>query len=98
MWLSHTFANEAFDDAVIPSRYESVLGVREQALIALRRKDRAWVKSHKSGLDTFGPWDKRAVLFASQILSGDERNVWLRIAKARGSFLEQILADHLLAR
>jgi len=86
MWLSHTFANEAFDDAVIPSRYESVLGVREQALIALRRKDRAWVKSHKSGLDTFGPWDKRAVLFASQILSGDERKCLAEDREGAGKF------------
>jgi hypothetical protein len=59
--------------------------------------DRAWVKSHKSGLDTLGPWDKRAVLFASQVRSADERRAWLRIAKARGDFLDRILATHLLA-
>ncbi len=97
IWLSHIFSNPAFGSAAIPSNYESVLSVRDRALIALRRNDRVWVKSHKSGLDTLGPWDKRAVVFSSQVLSADERRSWLRIAKARGSLLDQIVADHLIA-
>ena len=61
-------------------------------------RDLAWVKSHKNGLDTLGPCEKRAILYASQILSVDERKVWLGIAKDRGDFLEKVVADHLLSR
>jgi hypothetical protein len=36
-------------------------------------------------------------MFASRILAADERRVWLRAIKAKGNFLENIVADHLLS-
>jgi hypothetical protein len=96
-WLAHIFANGAFGSTEISKEFLSIASIRDQAQIALRRNDRAWVKTYKNGIDTLGPWDKRAVLFASKVLADDERRSWLRIAKSRGDVLEQVLADHLLA-
>lgn len=98
MWLAWLFASGAFSGAPFAGLGAKILALRDRALFAVRARDLAWVKSHKSGLDTLGPFEKRAILYASQILSADERKVWLGIAKERGDMLEQVLADHLLAK
>jgi hypothetical protein len=97
MWLSWLFASAAFADKCFQPLLAKAAQLRSQALIAIRARDLAWVKSRKNGLDTLGPYEKRAVLYASQILSEDERKVWLGIAKERGDLLERILSDHLLS-
>ena len=97
MWISWLFSSPAFADTCFQPLLAKAAQLRSQALIAIRARDLAWVKSRKNGLDTLGPYEKRAVLYASQILSEDERKVWLGIAKERGDLLEKILADHLLS-
>ena len=98
MWIAWLLSDAAFNNSKFDGANAKILKTRDQALIALRSNDRTWVKSHKNGLDTFGPYEKRAVLYASQVLSVDERKVWLGIAKARGDFLERTLAYHLLSK
>lgn len=98
MWLAWLFSSDSFSDPRFAVLGRMIANLRDQALFAITSRDLAWVKSHKNGLDTLGPYEKRAVLFTSQILSVDERRVWLGIAKERGDILEQVLADHLLAK
>jgi len=98
MWLAWLFSSPAFSDKCFGPLLGKAIHLRSQALIAIRARDLAWVKSRKNGLDTLGPYEKRAVLYASQILSEDERKVWLGIAKERGDLLEKTVADHLLSR
>jgi hypothetical protein len=98
MWLSWLFSSSAFADKCFQPLLGKAAQLRSQALIAIQTRDLAWVKSRKNGLDTLGPYEKRAVLYASQILSEDERKVWLGIAKERGDLLEKSIADHLLSR
>jgi hypothetical protein len=97
MWLAWLFSSSAFADNCFAPLLGKASHLRGQALIAIRARDLAWVKSRKNGLDTLGPYEKRAVLYSSQILSEDERKVWLGIAKERGDLLEKTLADHLLS-
>jgi hypothetical protein len=96
MWLSHVLQDEAFNKTSLPSKYNQIIGLRDHALIARRRQDTTLVKSYKSGLDVLGPWEKRAILYSSTVLSKDEMVTWLRIAGARGDVIEKAIASYLL--
>jgi hypothetical protein len=97
MWVSSLFEHEAFGSAGMP-RYDVITSLRDQALIARRRSDRTWVKDYKNGLDVLGPWEKRAVLYAADVLSEDEAVHWMRGVAARGDILESAVAKHVIAQ
>ena len=67
------------------------------SLIAIRREDRTWVKGYKNAVDTLGPWEKRAGLFSSVVLSKDERRAWMRVAAQRGERLEVAVSKFVVA-
>jgi hypothetical protein len=79
-WIAALLRHPAFNTIELPPNYDRVLTIRDRALIATRREDRTWVKDYKNGVDTLGPWDKRAVLYSAQILSKDEKRAWLKLA------------------
>jgi Reverse transcriptase (RNA-dependent DNA polymerase). len=87
-WVSALLEHPAFNAVGLPNNYDHILGIRDRALLAIRRNDRTWVKGYKNAVDTLGPWEKRAVLLSSQILSKDERRAWMRVAAQRGDLLE----------
>jgi hypothetical protein len=91
-WIAALLQHPAFNAIELPKNYDKILTLRDCALIATRREDRTWVKGYKNGVDTLGPWDKRAVLYSAQILSKDEKRTWLRIAGRRGGCLEAAVA------
>lgn len=49
-----------------------------QAKIAIHSKNLSWIRDKKSKMLTSGSWERRAILFASQILPSDERKAWLK--------------------
>jgi Reverse transcriptase (RNA-dependent DNA polymerase) len=95
-WIAALLAHKAFNEVGLPDSYERIATVRDRALVATRAEDRTWVKGYKNSVDTLGPWDKRAVLFSSQILSQDERKNWLKVAARRGDLLEIAVAKYVL--
>jgi hypothetical protein len=97
MWISSLFEHEAFGTADMPS-YDVITNLRDQALIARRRSDRTWVKGYKNGIDVLGPWEKRAVLYAADVLSVDEAVHWMQGVAARGDILETAVAKHVIAQ
>jgi len=97
MWLAWLYSDESFSGPAFRLAIGKFEQLRDQALLAKRSRDLSWVKSRKNGLDTLGPYEKRAVLYASQILSSDERKVWMGIVKERGDLLEQVVASYLLS-
>lgn len=96
MWISNLLQNEAFGDSDLPA-YNTIIALRDRALVARRRSDRTWIKGYKNGLDILGPWEKRAILYSASILSHDEAAHWLRVAAARGDITEAAVAKHVLA-
>lgn len=98
MWIAWLLSRPAFKEVANDCDVKRFLSICDQALLALSRGDRTWVRTHKNGLDTLGPYEKRAVLHSSQVLTSDEQKVWLRIAKSRGSLLDQVVADWLLSK
>ncbi len=97
MWVSSLFEHGAFGNADVP-KYDVVTSLRDQALIARRRSDRTWVKGYKNGIDVLGPWEKRAVLYAAEVLSEDEAVHWMQGVAAHGDILETAVAKHVIAQ
>jgi hypothetical protein len=95
-WISALLQHPAFNEIGLPANYDNILGIRNRALIAIRKNDRTWVKGFKNVVDTLGPWEKRAVLFSSKILSSDEKKAWMRVAAKRGDRLEAAVATFVL--
>ena len=95
-WVTTLLQHPAFEAIDLPDRYEIIRTVRDRALIAIRREDRTWVKGYKNGVDTLGPWEKRAVLYSARILSRDEREAWMKIAGKRGDRLEVAITKFVM--
>lgn len=97
LWVFTLFQNPAFNSIDLKIDYSKILRIREQALIALRSKDTVWLKDKKDGLDTLGYWDKRAVLFASIILSHDEMRHWLGLESSKGDIVNKSICSKVIA-
>jgi hypothetical protein len=95
LWISYILQDDSFNSSGSDISYTKVSSLRDQALIARRKNDRVWIKSHKSGLDVLGPWERRAILFGASILSRDEMNNWLSVAGARGDPVERALSVYM---
>jgi hypothetical protein len=53
--------------------------IENQALAAITTRNIAWIRNHKGIVFNLGGWARRAVLNASRVLPGDEREHWLRM-------------------
>jgi len=89
-WLERYFAeNPGYFADVRIRRYVIENGdVCNQAVAALKSKNVPWARQMRTRIDTLGPWEKRAVIMASQILARQERMTWL-------GNLEQHTQSHL---
>lgn len=78
-WLEYYFAqNHVYLADARIWRYVMETGnVCNQAIAALHSKNIPWVRQMRTRIDTLGPWEKRAVIMASQILAKQERMTWL---------------------
>jgi hypothetical protein len=87
----------------------SLLGKRAQTFLAdspskmskarwaVTANDLAWVRAQKNEYFNLGPRDRRAVLYAAQILPEDERKRWLKTVIAKSSVpLEKWVATYIL--
>jgi hypothetical protein len=97
-WMCHWLTNPAFNQIDLPSNYSGVLGIRKQALIALRKQDLDWVKKHAARIDELDPWDRRGVLYASSMMPQSERASLLAAALGRGEILERSIVRHIGAQ
>lgn len=71
---------------------EQRLGLRQIALAARQLGAVDWVRERKETWQNSGPWDKRAILWASQALSVDEMNYWLKRVQNTGDMLDRAIA------
>ncbi len=98
LWISYLLQNPSFNEVGLPSNYDCIQGTRERALIALRRKDTTWVKGFRDGIDALGPWERRAVLYSSTILSFDEMKAWGEAIGASGDIMDKSISAYLISR
>jgi uncharacterized coiled-coil protein SlyX len=91
-WMCHVFSHPDFNQIDIPADYGSLVGVRNKALIALRKRDVEWVRKLAAHMDGLDPWERRAILYASSILPPGERAGVLDPVLMRGTILERSVA------
>lgn len=96
IWIFTLFQNELFNEVDIKVDYSKIQRIREKALIAKREKNKTWIKDIKNSADALGPWDKRAVLFASSILSKDEMGHWLGLESKKSDVLTSAVCNHTI--
>ena len=102
MWALHVLATKPsaskYEDAVALARSsEGELGIRPMALLARAFKKTHWIRGRKERVMDLPPWDRRAVIYAGQILPAHERTHWLRMISNRGDVLDKAIAIRLLS-
>jgi hypothetical protein len=93
MWVFTLFQNKNFNAIKLKIDYSKILRTREKALIAKREGNLTFIKDIKDALDTLGPWDRRAILAASIILSEDEMKHWLGLESSKGDIVNKAICS-----
>ena len=101
MWVLHLLQEKpAMTEYVtameLADSARSELGIRPRALLARAFKDIPWVRQKKEEVMNLSPWDKRAVIYAADILPEDEKKHWLRLIKKKGDILDKTIATYVL--
>jgi hypothetical protein len=94
-WMCHVFTNPGLDDVDLPANYSTVVSIRNQALLALRRRDGDWIRRHAAHMKDLDSWDRHAVLYACSVLPPGERASVLGAALARGGIVERSIARYV---
>jgi len=68
---------------------------RSLALVATSHKCVDWVREQKESWSHHGPWDKRGIVWASQVLPRDERGPWLSVVEGTGDLLDKAVAQYV---
>src|SRR6185295_19070699 len=81
MWLLSVFARTTEwdnDDAFVSllHAWGDTFTQRELILAIGRSRQDSWLRQQKRNLANFGPWPKRALLYAGSALPADERRHW----------------------
>ncbi|WP_259016711.1 reverse transcriptase domain-containing protein [Emticicia fluvialis] len=97
IWIFTLFQDDSFNNTNIKIDYNKVNRIRERALIAKRSHDKTWVKDIKDGIDTLGPWDKRAVIDSAIVLSKDECLHWLGLIASKGELVEKSICAKVIS-
>jgi len=66
---------------------------------AVRLKNISWVREHKESLLNRTSWDRRAIIYAAQLMVDDERRKWLEPLKRKPNItlLDKWMIDWVLA-
>lgn len=97
MWVFTLFQNEHFNSILLTIDYSKIIRIRERALIAKRENNLTYIKDVKDSLDTLGIWDRRAILFASIILSEDEAKHWLGLESSKGDVVNKAICSMVIS-
>ena len=86
--------DEAFHLAIA---FAPELGTRPTALMARRGKRLDWVRGLRDSWRNYGPWDRRAIIYAGSILPSGEKRPWLGlIEETTEDPLERTVAQYAL--
>lgn len=102
MWVLHMLQDrpamaEYRDADTLAEKSECDLGKRPRALLAKAYHKAPWVRQQKETIMSLSSWDRRAVIYAADILPDDEKVHWLKTIKARGDTLDRAIASYLLS-
>lgn len=69
--------------------------IRCAAQIAKRARLVEWVRERKESWASYGPWQRRGVIFSATALSRRERDVWLSSVESSGDSLDKAVAQYV---
>ena len=92
-WVEHYFANNPHILQIdeIKEYLKKHGNFRNQSAAAYKLNSTSWVRSHKGDLPHLPPWDKRALIRASSILSRKEMSSWIDIIEKHSSNFTEIM-------
>lgn len=61
--------------------FENSIRLSNQARAVIKAKKTSWVRRKKENLLSEGSWNRRAIIYAAQILTKDEKEAWLKSVK-----------------
>lgn len=98
LWVSYLLQNDNFNEINLPANYTGIISTRDQALIALRRKDTTWVRGYREKIDLLGFWDKRAALYSASLLPASEMLPLIKSIAASGDIIDKSLASFMSSK
>jgi len=92
-WVEHYFANNKHILQIeeIKEYLRKHGNFRNQAAAAFKLNSTSWVRAHKGNLPHLPPWDKRALIRASLILSKKEMESWIAVIEKHSSSFTEIM-------
>lgn len=98
LWVSYLLQNDSFNEINLPVNYVGIISTRDQALIALRRKDTTWVRGYREKIDLLGFWDKRAALYSASSLPASEMIPLINSIAASGDIIDKSIASFMSSK
>ncbi|GGA69519.1 RNA-directed DNA polymerase [Ornithinibacillus halotolerans] len=96
-WLSYYFTSRDYflENQIIKDYVEKSEGLRFKAIQAKRKKDISWVRKYKNQFDQYSSWDRRAIIFAGDILPKGERKPWMDNISQSNDIVDNSLATYI---
>lgn len=96
-WLSYYWYKKDISRFSQKIDYKNILSIRDRALFARSIKDTGWIRTYRDNVETLGPWDKRAVIYASSILPKNEMRPWAESVTATGDIIDRSIFIDLVS-
>lgn len=82
-WLSWYISNheKLSRDVTLRKIFQDPTRLSNVARAIIKMKKTSWVRQKKESLLSVGSWDRRAIIYAAQILTKDEKEAWLKSIK-----------------
>ncbi len=83
-WIAWYIGNheDLSKDLHLKRIFDNATRLSNYARAVIKAKKISWVRQKKESLLSAGPWDRRAIIYAAQILSKDEKEAWLKSIKS----------------
>ena len=95
MWLAYLWYFKNISNYTDKIKYNRILSLRDQALLAKSKKDTVWIRTNRDNADILGVWDRRSVLYSSLILPKDERIPWAESITKSGDIIDRSIYYYL---
>src|SRR5262245_53072501 len=80
-------------DRVLGLRIWNEADIEHQARAARTTRNLAWIRSQKTAIGNYGPWQRRALLLTTEVMPRDERKAWLKSLSLGMDIQEESIAQ-----
>lgn len=96
-WMDYYFTSRGFFEEYEETRtyLNEISNLRYKALRVKRNGNISWLREHKSKIDQYNPWDRRAIIYSGDVLSRGERIPWMEHIISNGDLVDRSLAKYI---